>query len=67
MPQFKIWIKTRKGFERFEFVGAGSKEEVRRAYEGTLKWGEKIKGIENLTCNTPKQKRLDKYLQLKNT
>jgi hypothetical protein len=46
MESFKIWIKTRRGYDRFELVLAENEEEVRRAFEGTLKSGEKIKRIE---------------------
>lgn len=45
MRQFKVWITTSKGFERFEFVLAENEEEVRCAIEETLKAGEKIKYI----------------------
>jgi len=45
MRQFKVWITTCKGFERFEFVLAENEEEVRCAIEETLRTGEKIKHI----------------------
>jgi len=45
IKDFKIVIKTRYGYDRFEFVMAESEEEVRRVYEETLKKGEKIISI----------------------
>lgn len=45
VKQFKVMIKTRMGFDRFEFFLAENKEEVRCVVEETLKQGEKIQCI----------------------
>jgi len=51
-------IATRRGFDRFEFVLAENEEEVRRAFEGALKAGEKIKYIAE--CQSGKLKNGEK-------
>jgi hypothetical protein len=45
VKQFKTVIKTRSGYDRFEFFLACNKEEVKCAVEETLKRGEKIRYI----------------------
>lgn len=45
VKQLKVVIKTRMGFDRFEFFLAENKEEVRCIFEETLKRGEKIRDI----------------------
>jgi len=43
--QFKVVIKTRRGFDRFEFFLAESEKEVRCVFEETIKQGEKVRSI----------------------
>lgn len=45
MGSFKVVIKTRMGYDRFEFFLAENIEEVRLVVEETLKRGEKIRYI----------------------